>query len=217
MSLLEVLQQRLGGQAVEQISRKIGSDPGTTGNAIDAALPLLLAAVARNASNGAQAQSLDTAVAQDHDGSVLDDVSGYLNRAETGPGAGILRHVLGGNQPTVERGLSQTTGLDAGKAGQLLMMLAPLVMGALGRAKQERGLDAGGLSTLLAGERDNLNQSAPGIMGMLGRFLDRDGDGSLSTMSVECWARPSAANVNRRTIWRTSPPTSRPQARHTRW
>ena len=179
MSLLETLQQRLGGQAVEQISRKIGSDPGTTGNAIDAALPLLLAAVARNASNGAQAQSLNTAVAQDHDGSVLDDVSGYLNRAETGPGAGILRHVLGGNQPTVEHGLSQTTGLDAGKAGQLLMMLAPLVMGALGRAKQKRGLDAGGLSNLLAGERENLNQSAPGVMGMLGRFLDRDGDGSV--------------------------------------
>lgn len=179
MSLLEILQQRLGGQAVEQISRKIGSDPGTTGNAIDAALPLLLAAVARNASNGAQAKSLDTAVSQDHDGSVLDDVPGYLNRAETGPGAGILRHVLGGNQPTVEHGLSQTTGLDAGKAGQLLIMLAPLVMGALGRAKQERGLDAGGLSNLLAGERENLNQSAPGVMGMLGRFLDRDGDGSV--------------------------------------
>ena len=179
MSLLEILQQRLGGQAVEQISRKIGSDPGTTGNAIDAALPLLLAAVARNASNGAQAKSMDTAVSQDHDGSVLDDVPGYLNRAETGPGAGILRHVLGGNQPTVEHGLSQTTGLDAGKAGQLLIMLAPLVMGALGRAKQERGLDAGGLSNLLAGERENLNQSAPGVMGMLGRFLDRDGDGSV--------------------------------------
>jgi hypothetical protein len=75
--------------------------------------------------------------------------------------------------------LSQTTGLDAGKAGQLLIMLAPLVMGALGRAKQERGLDAGGLSNLLAGERVNLNQSAPGVMGMLGRFLDRDGDGSV--------------------------------------
>jgi hypothetical protein len=179
MSLLESLQQRLGGQAVEQISRKLGADPGTTGNAIDAALPLLLAAVARNAASGPQAQSLDTAVAKDHDGSVLDDVPGYLSQADAGPGAGILRHVLGGNQPTVERGLSQTTGLDAGKAGQLLMMLAPLVMGALGRAKQQRGLDAGGLSDLLAGERDNLNQAAPGVMGMLGRFLDRDGDGSV--------------------------------------
>ena len=179
MSLLEMLQQRLGSQAVDQIGRKIGADSGTTGNAIDAALPLLLSAMARNASNAGQAQSLHTAVTQDHDGSVLDDVPGYLKQAEDGPGAGILRHVLGGNERTVETGLSQATGLEAGKAGQLLTMLAPLVMGALGRAQQERGLDAGGLSTLLAGEQEHLKQSAPGVMGMLSRFLDRNGDGSV--------------------------------------
>ena len=179
MSLLEMLQQRLGSQAVDQIGRKIGADSGTTGNAIDAALPLLLSALAGNATNTAQAQSLHTAVAQDHDGSVLDDVPGYLNRAESGPGAGILRHVLGGRQQTVETGLSQATGLEPGKTGQLLTMLAPLVMGALGQAQQERGLDAGGLTNLLAGEQEHLKQSAPGVMGALGRFLDRDGDGSV--------------------------------------
>jgi len=65
------------------------------------------------------------------------------------------------------------------KAGQLLAMLAPLVMGALGRAQQERGLDAGGLTNLLVGEQEQLKQSAPGVMGALGRFLDRDGDGSV--------------------------------------
>jgi hypothetical protein len=179
MSLLEMLQQRLGSQAVDQIGRKIGADSGTTGNAIDAALPLLLAAMARNATNAGQAQSLHTAVAEDHDGSILDDVPGYLNGAENGPGTGILRHVLGGKQQTVETGLSRATGLEAGKAGQLLTVLAPLVMGALGRAQQERALDAGGLSTLLVGEQEQLKQSAPGVMGALGRFLDRDGDGSV--------------------------------------
>jgi hypothetical protein len=179
MSLLDMLQQRLGSQAVDQIGRKIGADSGTTGNAIDAALPLLLSALARNATNTGQAQSLHRAVAEDHDGSVLDDIPGYVNQAETGPGAGILRHVLGGKQQTVETGLSQATGLEAGKAGQLLTMLAPLVMGALGRAQQERGLDAGGLTNLLVGEQEHLKQSAPGVMGALGRFLDRDGDGSV--------------------------------------
>jgi hypothetical protein len=179
MSLLEMLQERLGSQAVDQIGRKIGADSGTTGNAIDAALPVLLSAIARNSANPAQAQSLHTAVAQDHDGSVLDDVPGYLNQAENGPGAAILRHVLGGKQQTVQTGLSQATGLDAGKAGQLLTMLAPLVMGALGRTQQERGLDPGGLSTLLVGEQEHLKQSAPGVMGALSRFLDRDGDGSV--------------------------------------
>ncbi len=179
MSVLEMIQQKLGGQAVEQISRRIGADTGTTGNAIDAALPLLLAAMARNTNDDSQARSLHAAVTQDHDGSVLDDVPGYLNQDQTGAGAGILRHVLGGKQPTVQEGLGQATGLGAGQTGQLLTMLAPLVMGALGRAQQERGLSAGGLSGLLSGESNNLRQSAPGVMNTVGRFLDQDGDGSV--------------------------------------
>ena len=179
MALLETLQPRLGGQAVEQISRKLGADPGTTGNAIDAALPLLLTAVARNATQGGQAQALHQAVSQDHDGGILDNVSGYLNQAESGPGAGILRHVLGGQQQTVQTGLSQATGLDAGKTGQLLMMLAPLVMGAIGKANREKQLDSNGLSTMLTGEQEHLKESAPGVMGALSRFLDRNNDGSV--------------------------------------
>jgi hypothetical protein len=179
MSLLQLLQQQLGGKAVNQISRQLGADPGTTSNAIDAALPLLLSAVARNAGNREQAQSLGRAVSEDHDGSILDDVPGYLSQAQTGPGAGILRHVLGGKQQSVQTGLSQATGLDAGKTGQLLTMLAPLVMGALGRAKRENQLDNEGLSTLLTGENERLKESAPGVMGALGRFLDRDNDGSV--------------------------------------
>ena len=179
MSLLQLLQQQLGGQSVNQISQKIGADPGTTSNAIDAALPLLLSAVARNAGNGDRAQSLDRALTQDHDGSILNDVPGYLSQGQTGPGAGILRHVLGGKQQTVQTGLSQATGLDAGKTGQLLSMLAPLVLGAIGRAKRENQLDSNGLSTLLTGENERLKESAPGVMGALGRFLDQDNDGSV--------------------------------------
>jgi hypothetical protein len=179
MSLLELLQNQIGGQAVDHISQKLGADRGTTSNAVEAALPLLLTAVARNASNPQQAQSLDQAVSQDHDGSILNDVPGFINRAESGPGAGILNHILGGRQQSVQQGLSQATGLDTGKTGQLLAILAPLVMGALGRAKQERNLDAGGLSTLLAGEHEHLKESAPGVMGVLGRFLDKNHDGSV--------------------------------------
>lgn len=179
MSLLQMLQQQLGGPTVNQISQKIGADPGTTSNAIDAALPLLLSAVARNAASTDRAQSLDKAVTQDHDGSILNDVPGYLNQAQSGPGAGILRHVLGGRQQSVQHGLSQVTGLETGKAGQLLTMLAPLVMGAVGRAKRENQLDGNGLSTLLTGENERLKESAPGVMGALSRFLDQDNDGSV--------------------------------------
>jgi hypothetical protein len=179
MSLLEMLQQRLGGDVVNRISSRIGADPGTTGNAIDAALPLLLSALARNTQDPAKARSLDTAVAQDHTGAILEDVPGHVNAPDQQDGAGILRHVLGGNQQAVQSGLSQATGLDASKVGSLLTTLAPLVMGALGRAKQENGLDQEGLSTLLNKEQQQLSQSAPGAMNALSRLLDRNKDGSM--------------------------------------
>ena len=179
MALLDMLQQQLGSDTVRQISGRLGADAGTTGNAIDAALPLLITALARNTGDSGKAQALASAVSEDHDGSILDDVPGYVSRASEKPGAGILRHVLGGRQQAVQTGLSQTTGLDAGKAGTLLTMLAPLVLGALGKARKESNLDARGLSTLLTGEQEHLKQSAPGVMGALSRFLDQDNDGSV--------------------------------------
>jgi hypothetical protein len=179
MSLLQILQQHLSGDVVNRISSRIGADPGTTGNAIDAALPLLISALARNAQDPAQARSLATAVDQDHNGAILEDVPRHVSAPDEQTGAGILRHVLGGNQQTVQSGLSKATGLDANKVGSLLTTLAPLVMGALGRAKQENGLDERGLSTLLTKEQQHLSQSAPGAMSALSRLLDRNSDGSV--------------------------------------
>ncbi len=180
MSLLELVQQRLGPDAIAQIGQRIGADPGSTGNAVDAAVPLLLSALAGNAAHPDGARALDTAVRERHDGSLLDNLSGYLQKGASTDGEGIIRHVLGDRTPHVEAGIGKTTGLDAGKIARLLPILAPIVMAALGRMKQQRGLDANGLATLVTGERERLNESAPGVMGALGRFLDRNHDGSIT-------------------------------------
>jgi hypothetical protein len=178
MSMLDMLQQRLGGDAVNQISRQLGTDPATTQAAIATALPMLVGALARNAQDPDKAGALANALGR-HDGSVLDDVAGYLGRADTGDGGGILGHVLGARQETVQTGLGQAAGLDPSKAGTLLSMLAPLVMGALGKAQREKGLDTGGLAGMLGTEQQRAADAAPGVMGMLSSFLDRDHDGSV--------------------------------------
>ena len=178
MSLLDMLQQRLGGDAVDQISNKLGTDPATTQTAIAAALPMIVGALARNAQDPGKAGALANALGR-HDGSVLDDVAGYLGRGDTGDGDGILGHVLGGKKETVQTGLGQAAGLDPAKAGTLLAMLAPLVMGALGKAQREKGLDTGGLAGMLGSEQQRAADAAPGVMGMLSSFLDRDHDGSV--------------------------------------
>jgi hypothetical protein len=175
-----MLQDRLGNEsAIKQIGAQLGTDPSTTQSAIAAALPMLVGALARNAQNPEQAGALNQALAKDHDGSILDNITSHLGQAQQSDGDGILNHVLGAKRAPVATGLGQVTGLDAGKAGLLLSMLAPLVMGALGKVQRERGLDPGGLAGMLGSEGQRAADAAPGVMGMLGKFLDRDGDGSV--------------------------------------
>lgn len=180
MSMLDILQQRLGNPAaVSQIGAQLGADPDTTRTAIAAALPMLVGALARNAQDPAEAGALHHALSKKHDGSILNDVTSHLGRQQFTEGDGILGHVLGSRKGSVATGLGQVAGLDPSKAGMLLSMLAPLVMGALGKAQRDGGFDAGGLAGMLGGERQRAADAAPGVMGMLGKFLDRDGDGSV--------------------------------------
>ncbi|HYV07081.1 MAG TPA: DUF937 domain-containing protein [Blastocatellia bacterium] len=177
--LTQILMQQLAGGAISQISNKIGADESTTAKAIALAVPLLTAALARNSSTPTGAAALNQAIAKDHDGSILDNLMGYLSNSESGNGAGILGHVLGGQRSDVENGLAQSTGLDPGSAGQLLEMVAPLVMGALGKTYQEQGLDAASLPGFLGDQQQQAQAAAPDMMGMLGNLLDSNKDGSV--------------------------------------
>lgn len=180
MSLLEMLQQHLDPNAIAQISQRLGTDPGATANAVDSAVPLLLAALGHKSADPASAGALATAVTRDHDGSLLDNLPLFLKGGQTADGEGVLRHVLGDRTAPVTAGISQASGLDQSKVARLLPLLAPVVMAALGRVARNRNLDAGGLSTLLGAERQRLSTAAPGIMGALGGLLDRNHDGSIA-------------------------------------
>jgi hypothetical protein len=178
MNLTGLLSDALGGGTVSQISEAIGADEATTSNAIQTALPMLLGGLSNNAQSEGGAASLLNALNKDHDGSILDNLGPLIANAAGGSGAGILGHILGGRQPQVEQGISAASGLDMGKVAPLLMMLAPMVMGALGRTNQQQGgLDIGSLAGLLGGASQQASAGNP-LMGMLGGLLDRDGDGS---------------------------------------
>jgi hypothetical protein len=179
MSLLEQLKQSLGPNALQQISEQLGTDHNTTNSAVSAALPVLLGALAQNASTPAGANALNTALANNHDGSALDNMSGTLSGAQDGAGASILSHVLGTRQDLVTTGIGAATGLDASRIGSLLTMLAPVVMGALGKARQTGGLDAGGLASMLGHERANIGNTNSELGGIMG-LLDANHDGSVA-------------------------------------
>lgn len=106
-------------------------------------------------------------------------------------GGAILGHVFGGKQGNVAASLGKSTGLQSGQILQLLALLAPIVMGVLGRQnRQSGGLDQGGLADILGGAFQKSAAQAPpsviqgaggggGIGDLLSSVLDANHDGSV--------------------------------------
>lgn len=177
-AITQIITQQLAGGAVRSIAQRLGISETAANTAVQIGVPLILAAIARNASRPEGAESLHEAINNDHDGSILDNLTSYLGNPQSANGAGILGHVFGEQQPTIESNLAQATGMDQASAGGLLETLAPIVMGALGKQQQENGLNPSDLSNLLNNQQQQAQANAPDAMTMLGSMLDQNKDGS---------------------------------------
>ena len=190
-SLQDLLGQEQGTQAVDQISQNVGADSSLVNSAIQLALPALINGLSNKAATPEGAESLNNTLEQHHDGSILDNIGGLAGmifgggqQGAASPAAnagGILTHILGDGQGQVAEQVSSQTGLGTGQVAQILMMLAPIVMGYLGRQKQQQGIGADGIGGLVGGllGGQGQGQSAGGsLLNMASGVLDRDHDGS---------------------------------------
>jgi hypothetical protein len=172
------LMQQLGGGGIEQIGRSVGLDSGDVSKVVAGAVPAILTGLTRNSASSSGAAGLLGALDRDHDGDVLDDVMGYLGGGgNIADGAGILGHVLGGRQTNVEQAISASSGVDIASVGKILAMVAPLIMGVLGKEKRRQGFDASGLASLLDQQERAARKVSPSAVDMFSRMLDSDGDG----------------------------------------
>ena len=177
--LLELLQSKLGDNAINMIADQIGGNKQQTSSAVTSALPMIMQALNRNAGNQQGAASLFNAVEKDHDGAVLDDISTFIGNAQQGPGAGILKHLFGQKRTGVESVVSNVSGLNDQSSSKLMEILAPIVMGQLGLQKRQSGLNVGGLMNLLNQTSQKQQQAHPKSTNLVNQLLDKDGDGNI--------------------------------------
>jgi hypothetical protein len=178
-AILDTLTQHLTPATIQQMSASIGADPAATSKAVNMALPALLGGLTRNASNPQGAQALDRAL-NDHNGSILDNLGGLLGGAAGGGiGGAILGHIFGTRRGPVEQGVGKASGLDSQQVGKLLVMLAPIIMGVLGRMKQQQGIDASRLPDVLQQSTRRMEKQIPGAGGLAG-MLDSNNDGQIA-------------------------------------
>lgn len=185
-SLLDLIQGSLDPRALSQLGAQIGATPQQAAGAVQAALPVLLGALQRNAASPEGATALGGALDRDHDGSVLNDVAGFFGQAATASDLRSLGHIFGGRGEAVTGAVSKATGLAGSQVTQLLAQLAPLVLAALARARVSApsgggaARSGGGLGELLGGAMGHLQSANSGLGGLLGSLLDANGDGSVA-------------------------------------
>ncbi|WP_308992588.1 DUF937 domain-containing protein [Mariniflexile litorale] len=181
--ILDLLNSDLGKTIINGVSNQTNQPQNKTQDVLTMALPVLMAAMKRNASTPQGAEGLLGALnSGKHDGSILENLgglfSGGVDSNVLDDGSKILGHVLGGKQQNVQNAISQKSGIDEGSVAQILKVAAPILMGILGnKAKQENVNSASGIEGLLGGLLGG--SSAKNEQSFLESILDADGDGSI--------------------------------------
>ncbi|SEM19264.1 hypothetical protein SAMN05421856_101651 [Chryseobacterium taichungense] len=183
MSLIDLLTGNTGNQVAERAENKFGIGRNQIIALLAVAAPLIISYLRKKSQDTHEAESLNAALDKDHDGSILNDVS--QAEARQSEGNSILTHIFGGEKGNVENQLSQKTGISIDKIGPVLSMLAPVIMGYIGREKQQNNVGAGGLGSLLDGILGNAssqaqNQQSNPLNDIIGNVL---GSGNTGTSS----------------------------------
>ena len=172
--ILDLLNSDMGKQIISSVSEKTGLDASQATKVVSSTLPALLGQMQNNLTSKDGASGLLTALTSGkHDGSILDNIGGFLNGGDFTDGSKILGHVLGGNQDKMVQGLSSKTGVDSSIISKILPMLAPIIMGYLAKQTKKDSVSTG------SGLNDILGGLMGGNGGGLTSMLDQNGDGKL--------------------------------------
>jgi hypothetical protein len=219
MNLVSLAMQFLTPDMIGRIASGLGLDKGLAGKAISAALPSILAGIVGSSAKPDGLKALTSALGNQDPG-LLGSLAGMLGGSNQSSlisnGSSMLSGLLGGSATGALAGaVAKFAGIGDGPAKSLLGMLAPVVMGTIGKQQQSAGLDAGGLAKMLMGQKDNIASAMPsGFAQLLGGsgLLDSIGpnlkalSGGTSTTSTTTTTAPKAAPASTAsTASRTAP------------
>ena len=190
--LLNVLQSQLDDDnLMERLSSQIGADnKDQTKAAASGIMTTLMGAMAKK-SQGQEGQSfLSNILDKDGDGSILDDVmdmvqsGGQATPRNAGnsllDGGSLISSLLGGKENSAVDMISNMSGLESGKTNSLMKLIAPMLIGTLTKQRSQNGLDVSNIAGLLTDGFEEQKRNDAGATGLVEKFLDQDGDGSIT-------------------------------------
>ncbi len=196
INLLDLVKGQLNETVVGKMSQIVGAKHSETTSAIDTVLPALLGAVVNKGSDKSGAGSLLNMInTGKHDGGMFDNLAGLLGNtgkadAMMGVGKSLVSSLLGNRQSSILDLVTNGTSLGRNSSSSLMNMLAPMVMGMIGKQVSKNGLDARGLMKMLGGQRSIVEKALPaGFSSALGLAADGHTKAASSSRSTSSTTR----------------------------
>src|SRR5690606_6024857 len=145
------IEDLLSNLPIGDIAKQLGVGTDEAGSAIQQALPALLAGMQANAKDDAGAKSLEKAL-KSHAQTDVKKVK--VDQIDTADGKKIVRNIFGDNTDQVVNTLTEQDSNKKNIIGDLLPILAPIVMGFVANQfgnKNDDDSSGGGLSDMLGG------------------------------------------------------------------
>ena len=216
-NLISTITQVLSSNLITRIASSLGLDKTVAEKALQAGIPSLLAALTSLVSKPGGVAALNGAIARQEPGvlsNLVSVIGGSAQKSLIDNGASTLTSLLGGTTTSaLTNAIGRYAGIGDGDSKSLLGLLGPVVMGVLGQQQRASGLDATGLASLLASQKDNIVRALPaGFSKYLGKtdILDSivtssNGRGTSATTTSSASSRPgySASSAQRPSFMRS--------------
>jgi len=164
-NIVDLVKDQITDAVLEKAGGLLGGDASKLSSGMSSAIPALLGGLTGAANAPGKAGSLFDAVNGADDG-LLDDFAGALGGADANNmiqnGSSALSGLMGdGMMSKLGSVLSSVSGMSSGGTGSLMGMLAPVILGVLKKKVMGGGLDAGGLLSMLNGQKSNIASAMP--------------------------------------------------------
>jgi hypothetical protein len=200
-NLLDLATSAIGSPVLKQLSRILDTDEEKTQSGINVVLPASLGMLIKKSSTSEGAADVFRQVEQQDD-NILDHLSDLLGGAGR---AGLLsggltsaKTLFGKKFDALGGRLGDSTGLGARSISKLLSFLVPVMLSLLSRKTRLMGLDATGMASLLADQKDSLSDLLPAELSDelgLGEVLSGAGSAAQAGGRAVADAAQTAANT----------------------
>ncbi|HET8633603.1 MAG TPA: OmpA family protein [Gemmatimonadales bacterium] len=174
-TLLDSFRNLLTPDTISSLASRFGESESSASRGLTGGFgAIMLGLLNRTSDAGAMRDihGLVTQAATDSDGHAEAGLTSLLGGGTAGVGAlgsRLLSMVFGGSSAAVSDAVSRTSGIKSSTAASMLSMLAPVVLGLLGRRVRTESLSAEGLTSLLTSEADSIRSAAPaGLASLFG-------------------------------------------------